>query len=82
MLQVLCSNSALDSSEYWLRNEKSLCRLGLLDDDTEGSCIVVSNILWMMKCTCPFGNKDGQSYVWCGCVRRVCGTEMTREVAV
>ncbi|XP_039985810.1 A-kinase anchor protein SPHKAP isoform X2 [Xiphias gladius] len=35
--KVLCSNSVLDSSEYWLRNEKALCRLGLLDDDTEGS---------------------------------------------
>uniref|UniRef100_A0A3P8TUI6 SPHK1 interactor, AKAP domain containing n=1 Tax=Amphiprion percula TaxID=161767 RepID=A0A3P8TUI6_AMPPE len=39
--QVLCSNSVLDSSEYWLRNEKALCRLGLLDDDTEGSCTMI-----------------------------------------
>ncbi|XP_070826980.1 A-kinase anchor protein SPHKAP isoform X1 [Chaetodon trifascialis] len=39
--KVLCSNSVLDSSEYWLRNEKALCRLGLLDDDTEGSCTVI-----------------------------------------
>ncbi|KAM9358771.1 A-kinase anchor protein SPHKAP [Symphorus nematophorus] len=39
--KVLCSNSVLDSSEYWLRNEKTLCRLGLLDDDTEGSCTVI-----------------------------------------
>lgn len=44
MLQVLCSNSVLDSSEYWLRNEKALCRLGLLDDDTEGGCTMVSSI--------------------------------------
>lgn len=44
MLQVLCSNSVLDSSEYWLRNEKALCRLGLLDSDSEGSCTVVSSI--------------------------------------
>lgn len=48
-LQVLCSNSVLDSSEYWLRNEKALCRLGLLDDDAEGSCTMVSSILRMMK---------------------------------
>uniref|UniRef100_A0A3B4VCR4 SPHK1 interactor, AKAP domain containing n=1 Tax=Seriola dumerili TaxID=41447 RepID=A0A3B4VCR4_SERDU len=41
VLQVLCSNSVLDSSEYWLRNEKALCRLGLLDDDTEGSCTMI-----------------------------------------
>ncbi|XP_055369689.1 A-kinase anchor protein SPHKAP isoform X3 [Betta splendens] len=39
--KVLCSNTVLDSSEYWLRNEKALCRLGLLDDDMEGSCTVV-----------------------------------------
>uniref|UniRef100_UPI0037E933BD A-kinase anchor protein SPHKAP isoform X2 n=1 Tax=Semicossyphus pulcher TaxID=241346 RepID=UPI0037E933BD len=39
--KVLCSNSVLDSSEYWLRNEKALCRLGLLDDDAEGSCTMI-----------------------------------------
>ncbi|XP_047450324.1 A-kinase anchor protein SPHKAP isoform X2 [Mugil cephalus] len=39
--KVLGSNSVLDSSEYWLRNEKALCRLGLLDDDSEGSCTMV-----------------------------------------
>ncbi|XP_061775033.1 A-kinase anchor protein SPHKAP isoform X5 [Nerophis ophidion] len=39
--KVLCSNSALDSSEYWLRNEKALCRLGLLDYDAEGSCTMI-----------------------------------------
>ncbi|XP_041731792.2 A-kinase anchor protein SPHKAP-like isoform X2 [Coregonus clupeaformis] len=36
--KVLCSSSVLDSSEYWLRNEKALCRLGLLEDDAEGRC--------------------------------------------
>ncbi|XP_061683387.1 A-kinase anchor protein SPHKAP isoform X2 [Syngnathoides biaculeatus] len=35
--KVLCSNSALDSSDYWLRNDKALCRLGLLDDNADGS---------------------------------------------
>ncbi|XP_041851501.1 A-kinase anchor protein SPHKAP isoform X2 [Melanotaenia boesemani] len=39
--KVLCSNSVLDSSEYWLRNEKSLCRLDLLDEDTEGTCTMI-----------------------------------------
>ncbi|XP_026174360.1 A-kinase anchor protein SPHKAP [Mastacembelus armatus] len=39
--KVLGSNSVLDSSEYWLRNEKALCRLGLLDEDTEGSCFMI-----------------------------------------
>ncbi|XP_042151970.1 A-kinase anchor protein SPHKAP isoform X4 [Oncorhynchus tshawytscha] len=34
--KVLCSSNVLDSSEYWLRNEKALCRLGLLEDDAEG----------------------------------------------
>uniref|UniRef100_A0A665W4R0 SPHK1 interactor, AKAP domain containing n=1 Tax=Echeneis naucrates TaxID=173247 RepID=A0A665W4R0_ECHNA len=40
-MKVLCSNSVLDSSEYWLRNEKALCRLGLLDDDAEGNCTMI-----------------------------------------
>ncbi|XP_078812609.1 A-kinase anchor protein SPHKAP isoform X2 [Oryzias latipes] len=39
--KVLCSNSVLDSPEYWLRNEKALCRLGLLDNDVEGSCTMI-----------------------------------------
>ncbi|KAM4566547.1 A-kinase anchor protein SPHKAP isoform 3-T3 [Odontesthes bonariensis] len=39
--KVLCRTSVLDSSEYWLRNEKALCRLGLLDDDAEGSCTMI-----------------------------------------
>lgn len=39
--KVLCSNSVLDSSEYWLRNEKALCRLGLLDDEADGSCSTI-----------------------------------------
>uniref|UniRef100_A0A3P9ILI1 SPHK1 interactor, AKAP domain containing n=1 Tax=Oryzias latipes TaxID=8090 RepID=A0A3P9ILI1_ORYLA len=39
--KVLCSNSVLDSPEYWLRNEKALCRLGLLDSDAEGSCTMI-----------------------------------------
>uniref|UniRef100_A0A3Q2NR75 SPHK1 interactor, AKAP domain containing n=1 Tax=Fundulus heteroclitus TaxID=8078 RepID=A0A3Q2NR75_FUNHE len=41
--KVLCSNSVLDSSEYWLKNEKTLCRLGLLDDDADGSCTLVND---------------------------------------
>ncbi|KAM9733157.1 A-kinase anchor protein SPHKAP isoform 2-T2 [Menidia menidia] len=39
--KVVCSNGVLDSSEYWLRNEKALCRLDLLDDDAEGSCTMI-----------------------------------------
>ncbi|KAJ7995183.1 hypothetical protein DPEC_G00241910 [Dallia pectoralis] len=35
--KVLCSNSVMDSSEYWLTNERALCRLGLVEDDAEGS---------------------------------------------
>ncbi|XP_045073702.1 A-kinase anchor protein SPHKAP-like isoform X2 [Coregonus clupeaformis] len=39
--KVLCSSSVLDSSEYWLKNEKALCRLGLLEDDAEGRCNMI-----------------------------------------
>ncbi|KAI7802439.1 putative A-kinase anchor protein SPHKAP [Triplophysa rosa] len=36
--KVMCSNSVLDSSEYWLKNDKTLCRTGFLEDQHEGSC--------------------------------------------
>ncbi|XP_067276348.1 A-kinase anchor protein SPHKAP isoform X2 [Pseudorasbora parva] len=36
--KVLCSNSVLDSSEYWLKNDKALCRIGFLEDQHEGGC--------------------------------------------
>ncbi|XP_037395856.1 A-kinase anchor protein SPHKAP isoform X2 [Pygocentrus nattereri] len=38
--KVLCSNSVLDSSEYWLKNEKTLCRVGFLEDQHEGGCTI------------------------------------------
>ncbi|XP_072897448.1 A-kinase anchor protein SPHKAP isoform X1 [Hemitrygon akajei] len=36
--KVLCSNSLLDSAEYWLRNEKELCRVGFLEDKGRSNC--------------------------------------------
>ncbi|XP_038671166.1 A-kinase anchor protein SPHKAP isoform X2 [Scyliorhinus canicula] len=36
--KVLCSNSLLDSAEYWLRNEKKLCQVGFLEDKAGNSC--------------------------------------------
>ncbi|XP_032887960.1 A-kinase anchor protein SPHKAP [Amblyraja radiata] len=36
--KVLCSNSLLDSAEYWLRNEKRLCQIGFLEDKERTSC--------------------------------------------
>ncbi|TRY94208.1 hypothetical protein DNTS_027595 [Danionella cerebrum] len=35
---VLCSNNVLDSSEYWLKNDKTLCRISFLDDQHDGGC--------------------------------------------
>ncbi|XP_078060248.1 A-kinase anchor protein SPHKAP [Mustelus asterias] len=35
---VLCSNSLLDSAEYWLRNEKKLCQVGFLEEKAGNSC--------------------------------------------
>ncbi|XP_052008284.1 A-kinase anchor protein SPHKAP-like isoform X1 [Xyrauchen texanus] len=35
---VLCSNSVLDSSDYWLKNDKALCRIGFLEDQHDGGC--------------------------------------------
>ncbi|XP_056090136.1 A-kinase anchor protein SPHKAP isoform X2 [Rhinichthys klamathensis goyatoka] len=36
--KVLCSNSVLDSSEYWLKNDKALCRIGFLEEQNDGGC--------------------------------------------
>ncbi|XP_072428389.1 A-kinase anchor protein SPHKAP isoform X2 [Chiloscyllium punctatum] len=36
--KVLCSNSLLDSAEYWLRNEKKLCQVGFLEDKAQNRC--------------------------------------------
>ncbi|MEQ2178072.1 hypothetical protein GOODEAATRI_010156, partial [Goodea atripinnis] len=56
---VLCSNSVLDSCEYWLKNEKTLCRLGLLDEDADTSCtlearcgyvIILMTLYWCTEC--------------------------------
>ncbi|XP_066540519.1 A-kinase anchor protein SPHKAP isoform X2 [Hoplias malabaricus] len=38
--KVLCSNSVLDSSEYWLKNDRTLCRVGFLEDQHEGGCTI------------------------------------------
>uniref|UniRef100_A0A673FLK6 SPHK1 interactor, AKAP domain containing n=1 Tax=Sinocyclocheilus rhinocerous TaxID=307959 RepID=A0A673FLK6_9TELE len=38
LCQVLCSKSVLDSSEYWLKNDKALCRIGFLEDQHDGGC--------------------------------------------
>ncbi|XP_041118568.1 A-kinase anchor protein SPHKAP [Polyodon spathula] len=40
--KVLCSsNSLLDSTEYWLRNEGALCRIGFMEDRTDNSCTTI-----------------------------------------
>ncbi|XP_035241643.1 A-kinase anchor protein SPHKAP isoform X2 [Anguilla anguilla] len=39
--KVLCSNSVLDSTEFWLQNDKTLCKIGFLEDKCEGSCTTV-----------------------------------------
>lgn len=76
VLQVLCSNSVLDSSEYWLRNEKALCRLGLLDDNAEGSCTMVSSILQVKKRTHRCGSQARPSHFHLSSsCRIVCGPE-------
>ncbi|MED6283701.1 hypothetical protein CHARACLAT_011584 [Characodon lateralis] len=49
--RVLCSNSVLDSCEYWLKNEKTLCRLGLLDEDADTSCTLVQ--FWSLQLPVP-----------------------------
>ncbi|XP_062860529.1 A-kinase anchor protein SPHKAP [Trichomycterus rosablanca] len=38
--KVLCSNSVLDSSDYWLKNDKTLCRVRFLEDQHDGGCTI------------------------------------------
>ncbi|MEQ2239750.1 hypothetical protein ILYODFUR_007699 [Ilyodon furcidens] len=73
--RVLCSNSVLDSCEYWLKNEKTLCRLGLLDEDADTSCTLVSCILRGKKHAHRFGNTAGPCHVYLSlsCGRYACG---------
>ncbi|KAI1893819.1 hypothetical protein AGOR_G00127600 [Albula goreensis] len=39
--KVLCSSSLLDSTEFWLHNDKTLCKIGFLEEKCEGSCTTV-----------------------------------------
>ncbi|XP_018587591.2 A-kinase anchor protein SPHKAP isoform X2 [Scleropages formosus] len=39
--KVLCNNSLLDSTEYWLHNDKVLSRISFLDDKSENSCTMI-----------------------------------------
>ncbi|KAG7471031.1 hypothetical protein MATL_G00120150 [Megalops atlanticus] len=39
--KVLCSSSLLDSTEFWLQNDKTLCKIAFLEDKSEGSCTTV-----------------------------------------
>ncbi|RXM36433.1 A-kinase anchor protein SPHKAP [Acipenser ruthenus] len=48
--KVLCSSSLLESTEYWLRNEGALCRIGFMEDKTDHSCTTIC-----------FVNLDGNS---------------------
>ncbi|KAK7883328.1 hypothetical protein WMY93_029502 [Mugilogobius chulae] len=42
--KVLCGNSVLDSPDFWLKNEKTLCRLGLTEEDSECTMICFVNV--------------------------------------
>ncbi|XP_060733605.1 A-kinase anchor protein SPHKAP [Tachysurus vachellii] len=38
--KVLCSNSVLDTCDYWLKNDKALCRVNFLEDQHDGGCTI------------------------------------------
>ncbi|XP_033833461.1 A-kinase anchor protein SPHKAP [Periophthalmus magnuspinnatus] len=42
--KVLCGNSVLDSPDFWLKNDKTLCRLGLTEEDSECTIICFVNV--------------------------------------
>uniref|UniRef100_A0A8C3S846 SPHK1 interactor, AKAP domain containing n=1 Tax=Chelydra serpentina TaxID=8475 RepID=A0A8C3S846_CHESE len=39
---VLCSNSLLESTDYWLQNQRTPCRIGFVEDKSENKCASVS----------------------------------------
>ncbi|XP_019347353.1 A-kinase anchor protein SPHKAP isoform X2 [Alligator mississippiensis] len=39
--KILCSNSLLESTDYWLQNQRTPCRIGFLEDKSENSCASV-----------------------------------------
>uniref|UniRef100_A0AAY4C991 Uncharacterized protein n=1 Tax=Denticeps clupeoides TaxID=299321 RepID=A0AAY4C991_9TELE len=55
-VRVLCSSSPLDSSEYWLRSDKSLCRVGFLEEQSERACTTVSGPNADRRRPLPAGN--------------------------
>ncbi|XP_026996091.1 A-kinase anchor protein SPHKAP isoform X2 [Tachysurus fulvidraco] len=38
--KVLCTNSVLDTCDYWLKNDKALCRVNFLEDQHDGGCTI------------------------------------------
>ncbi|NXG55127.1 SPKAP protein, partial [Hemiprocne comata] len=39
--QILCSNSLLESTDYWLQNQRTPCQIGFLEDKSESNCASV-----------------------------------------
>uniref|UniRef100_A0A8D0KUQ2 SPHK1 interactor, AKAP domain containing n=1 Tax=Strix occidentalis caurina TaxID=311401 RepID=A0A8D0KUQ2_STROC len=38
---ILCSNSLLESTDYWLQNQRTPCQIGFLEDKSESNCASV-----------------------------------------
>ncbi|XP_010071972.1 PREDICTED: A-kinase anchor protein SPHKAP, partial [Pterocles gutturalis] len=38
---ILCSNSLLESTDYWLQNQRTPCQIGFLEDKSENNCASV-----------------------------------------
>uniref|UniRef100_A0A8C5X8G3 SPHK1 interactor, AKAP domain containing n=1 Tax=Malurus cyaneus samueli TaxID=2593467 RepID=A0A8C5X8G3_9PASS len=41
ILSILCSNSLLESTDYWLQNQRTPCQIGFLEDKSESNCASV-----------------------------------------
>ncbi|XP_054242189.1 A-kinase anchor protein SPHKAP [Indicator indicator] len=39
--KILCSNSLLGSTDYWLQNQRTPCQIGFLEDKSESNCASV-----------------------------------------
>ncbi|KAK1785196.1 hypothetical protein P4O66_018610 [Electrophorus voltai] len=59
--KVLCSNSVLDSSEYWMRNSKTLCRVDFLEAQHDRSCTVRTGIWTNTDMNIVTGTGDGRN---------------------
>ncbi|XP_044525386.1 A-kinase anchor protein SPHKAP [Gracilinanus agilis] len=50
--KVLCSNSLLESTDYWLQNQRAPCQIGFVEDKSENCASVSTQNIWVIHPEC------------------------------